>query len=104
VIATACSRRDLVHHGAMTAQLWKRSGEEPRVTFRCPWCDVVGVSPVLGRHEGRKTIWLLAGCPNIPCTRGVLIRVPTRARWSQLETDEDGLLIGPSCIFPHEAT
>lgn len=86
----------------MTAQLWKRVGEEPRVTFRCPWCDVVGVSPIHGRHEQREMIWLLAGCPNIPCGRGVMIKVPSRAPWAQLDTGDDGLLIAPSCVFPHE--
>ena len=86
----------------MTAQLWKREGEEPRVTFRCPWCDVVGVSVIHGRHEQRKMIWLLLGCPNIPCGRGVMVKVPTRHSWSSLETDDDGLLIAPSCVYPQE--
>jgi hypothetical protein len=87
--------------GAVTAQLWKRSGEEPRVTFRCPWCEVVGVSTILGRHESRRTIWLLAGCPNIPCGRGVLIRVPSKATWAQLDTGDDGLLLASTCVLPH---
>jgi hypothetical protein len=86
----------------VTAALYKREGEDPRVTFRCPWCAVVGVSPIHGRHESKKTIWLLAGCPNIPCGRGVLIRVPTRASWSQLDTGEDGLLLASTCVLPHD--
>ena len=91
-----------MHDGAVTAQLWKREGEDARVTFRCPWCDVVGVSRVYGRHEQRKRIWLLAGCPNIPCGRGVLIEVPSRAAWSQLDTGDDGLLLSPRCVHPHD--
>ena len=84
----------------MSAQLWKRGAEEPRITFRCPWCDVVGVSPVFGRYEQQRTIWLLAGCPNIPCARGVLIRVPSQSPWSQLDTGDAGLLLAPSCVLP----
>lgn len=84
----------------MSAQLWKRDGEEGRLTFRCPWCEVVGVSPVLGHHEQRATIWLLAGCPNVPCGRGVLIKVPSTTAWSRLDTGDDGLLLAPSCVFP----
>ena len=87
---------------SVSAQLWKRDGEEPRLTFRCPWCAVVGVSPVLGRHEQRSTIWLLAGCPNIPCGRGVMIKVPSVSAWSQLDTGDDGLLLAPNCVYPHE--
>jgi hypothetical protein len=86
----------------VTAQLWKRGSEEARVTFRCPWCAVVGVSPVYGRYEQRKAIWLLAGCPNIPCGRGVLIKVPSRSAWTQLDTGDDGLLLAPSCVFPRD--
>jgi hypothetical protein len=86
----------------VTAQLWKRGGEEARVTFRCPWCEVVGVSPVYGRYEQRSAIWLLAGCPNVPCGRGVLIKVPSPSAWAQLDTGDDGLLLAPSCVFPRE--
>ena len=86
----------------MTAQLWKRAGEEPRVTFRCPWCDVVGVSQIYGRHEQRRVHWLLAGCPNIPCGRGVMIRVSARAPWAQLDTGDDGLMLAASCVFPND--
>jgi hypothetical protein len=102
VITAASASRDFVHDASVTAQLWKRDGEEPRLTFRCPWCDVVGVSPVYGRHEQRTTIWLLAGCPNVPCGRGVLIKVPSVAAWSQLDTGDDGLLLAPTCVFPRE--
>jgi hypothetical protein len=102
VIATASTSRDFVHDASVSAQLWKRDGEEPRLTFRCPWCEVVGVSPVLGRHEQRSTIWLLAGCPNVPCGRGVLIRVPSASAWSQLDTGDEGMLLAPSCVYPHE--
>jgi hypothetical protein len=91
-----------VHHARVTAQLWKREGEDPRVTFCCPWCGVVGVSSVLGRHESKKTVWLLVGCPNIPCGRGVLIRVPTRAPWSKLDTGDDGMLLAATCVLPRE--
>ena len=87
---------------SVTAALYKRDGEEPRVTFRCPWCAVVGVSPIHGRVESKKTIWLLAGCPNIPCGRGVLIRVPSRTTWTELDTGEDGLLLATSCVIPQE--
>ena len=92
-----------MHDDRVSAQLWKRAGEEPRVTFRCPWCEVVGVSPVYGRYEHRTTIWLLAGCPNVPCARGVLIKVPAAAAWSQLDTGDDGMLLSPSCVYPREA-
>lgn len=104
MIATAAACRDLVHDDAVTAQLWKRAGEEPRVTFRCPWCAVVGASPVYGRYEHRGEIWLLAGCANVPCARGVLIRVPSVSPWAQLDTGDDGMLLAPSCVLPREDT
>jgi hypothetical protein len=101
VIEAAASSRAIVHDAsAMSAQLWKRGGEEARVTFRCPWCDVVGVSAVLGRHEQRDTIWLLAGCPNIPCGRGVLIQVPSREPWVRLDTGDAGMLLAQTCVLP----
>src|SRR3954469_11136042 len=84
----------------MSAQLWKREGQEPRLTFRCPWCDVVGVSPVFGRYEHKKTIWLLAGCPNVPCGRGVLVSVPSAEPWSRLDTGDDGMLLSAACVLP----
>ncbi|MGE5180980.1 MAG: hypothetical protein ACM31C_02915 [Acidobacteriota bacterium] len=84
----------------MTAQLWKRGDEEPRVTFRCPWCDVVGVSGVYGHYEQRKAIWLLVACPDVPCGRGVLVRVPTRSGWAMLDTGADGLLLDDRCVMP----
>jgi hypothetical protein len=87
----------------MSAQLWKRVGDEARVTFRCPWCDVVGVSVVHGRYEQRGAIWLLAGCPNVPCARGVLIRVPTAEPWTRLDTGDDGMLLAPACVLPRDA-
>ena len=102
VIAAAAGCGDLVHDVAVTAQLWKRSGEEARVTFRCPWCAVVGASPIYGRYEHRKEIWLLAGCPNVPCGNAVLIRVPSHAPWAQLDTGDDGILLAPSCVLPRE--
>ena len=86
----------------MTAQLWKREGEDPRITFRCPWCGVVGVSQIYGRHESRKAIWLLAGCPNIPCGRGVLIKVPSKSPWAKLDTGDDGMLLDARCVLPRE--
>ncbi len=84
----------------MTAQLWKRGDEEPTVTFRCPWCDVVGVSRVYGHYEQRKAIWLLVACPDVPCGRGVLVRVPTRSAWAMLDTGDDGLLLDDRCVMP----
>ncbi len=84
----------------MTAQVWKRGSDEPSVTFRCPWCDVVGLSRVHGHHEDRRDVWLLVGCPNVPCRRGVLIRVPKGRPWSDLETGEDGMLLGAACVHP----
>jgi hypothetical protein len=87
----------------MSAQLWKREGDDAaRVTFRCPWCDVVGVSPVFGRYEQKRIIWLLAGCPNVPCGRGVLISVPSQEPWARLDTGEDGMLLGPACVLPRD--
>lgn len=86
----------------MSAQLWKRDreGDDARVTFRCPWCDVVGVSRVHGRYEQRGTIWILAGCPNVPCSCGVLIRVPSPEPWTRLDTGDDGMLLAPACVLP----
>jgi hypothetical protein len=90
-----------VHDGVLvTAQLWKRSEEEARITFRCPWCDVVGVSRVYGVYEQRRAIWVLAACPNVPCARGVMIRVPTRSSWALLDTGADGLLLASTCVLP----
>src|SRR5688500_10924590 len=108
----------------MSAQLWKRVGDEARVTFRCPWCDVVGVSVVHGRYgqrgasglragcphgptarggsEQRGALWLLAGCPNVPRARGVLIRVPTAEPWTRLDTGDDGMLLAPACVLPRD--
>jgi hypothetical protein len=80
----------------MTAQLWKRDPAEPRVTFRCPLCDVVGVSS----HEDRADVWLLAGCPHYACRRGVLIRVPSVAPWDSLDTGDDGMLLAATCVLP----
>lgn len=84
----------------MSAQLWKRDGDDAQVTFRCPWCEVVGASSVHGRYEQRGTIWLLAGCPNVPCRRGVLIRVPSPEPWARLDTGDDGMLLSPACVLP----
>ena len=84
----------------VTAQLWKHGDAEPRVTFRCPWCDVVGVSRVHGRYEQRRAIWLLAACADPPCGRGVLVRVPTKTAWAELDTGEDGLLLATTCVMP----
>ena len=84
----------------MTAQLWKRGDAAPRVTFRCPWCDVVGASRVLGVHEQRADAWLLVACAHFACGRGVLVRVPSGTPWSALETDDDGLLLSSSCVLP----
>lgn len=86
----------------MSAQLWKREGEEPRVTFRCPWCDVVGASTLFGRYEQRNMIWLLAGCPNVPCRRGVLISVPSPEPWSRLDTGDEGMLLSAACVLPRD--
>ena len=75
------------------------------------------MSPVLGLHEQRprgkdrgapslgaegRAIWLLAGCPNVPCGRGVLIKVPSQSAGATLDTGDDGILVGPSCIYPRE--
>jgi hypothetical protein len=104
VTAAASSSRDIVHDaGSVTAQLWKRGDEEPRVTFRCPWCDVVGVSRVYGHYEQKKTIWLLVACADIPCGRGALIKVPSRQGWDRLDTGEDGLLLDGRCVLPPTA-
>jgi hypothetical protein len=85
----------------MTAQLWKRGpSSDARVTFRCPWCDVVGVSTIHGLHESRADVWLLAGCPHFACRRGVLIRVPSGTPWDHLDTGDDGLLLAASCVLP----
>ena len=70
------------------------------MTFRCPWCDVVCASAVLGRHEQRRDVWLLVGCAHVPCGRGVLIRVPDAAPWPDLDTGDAGLLLGPGCVLP----
>jgi len=84
----------------MSAQWWKLAVEDPRVRFRCPWCDVGAVSPVFGRYEQKRTIWLLAGCPNVPCRRGVLISIPSKEPWARLETGDDGLLLSAACVLP----
>lgn len=96
----AASSRDIVHDADVSAQLWKREGEEPRVTFCCPWCAVIGASPVYGHYDHRSESWVLAGCPNVPCGRGVLIRVP--AAWAQLDTGDDGILLSSSCVLPRD--
>jgi hypothetical protein len=84
----------------MTAQVWKRGSHEPSVTFRCPWCDVIGVSPIHGHTNDRRDVWLLVSCPYFACLRGVLIRVPHASPWSDLETTEDGILLSSDCILP----
>ena len=87
----------------MTAQVWKRGSAQPSVTFRCPWCDVVGASPVLGHHEDRRDVWLLLGCPNFGCRRGVMVRVPRGRPWSQLETPDEGILLGAARVHPRSS-
>jgi hypothetical protein len=96
----ACSVHDA--QGEMTAQVWKRGSAEPRVTFRCPWCDVVGASGVAGHHDQGTDVWLLVGCANFACRRGVMIRVPAASPWSRLETDDDGILLAAGCVHPRE--
>jgi hypothetical protein len=61
---------------------------------------VVGASLVLGHHEARRDVWLLAACPHFACMRGVLIQVPHAAPWSSLETPDDGLLLAADCVHP----
>ena len=46
------------------------------------------------------TIWLLVGCPNIPCGRGVLICVPSVEPWARLDTGDDGMLLAATCVLP----
>jgi len=87
----------------LTAQLWKARGETgARLTFRCPWCDVVGTAPACGRHETRGAVWLLAGCPEPSCGRGVLIEVPSAEPWGEIDTGERGLLLARSCVHPRQ--
>jgi len=100
VTVAAASSRDFVHDADVSAQLWKREGEEASVTFRCPWCEVVVASRVYGHYDHHAESWLLAGCPNVPCGRGVLIRVP--APWAQLDTGDDGILLASSCVLPRD--
>lgn len=87
----------------MTAQLWKRGDAAPRLTFRCPWCDVVSASNVLGHHEQRADVWLLVACANFRCERGVLVRVPNGSPWATLETTDEGMLLSSSCVLPSAA-
>lgn len=91
----------------MTAQLWKTSGQtEARLTFRCPWCDVVGTAPVLASHRARDAYWLFAGCPEPSCERGVMVRLPRVSRWGAwlgVDTGDDGLLLDRRCVFPTAA-
>lgn len=87
----------------MTAQLWKRSGEPTaRVTFRCPWCDVVGTAMTCGCHQAPAAAWLLIGCPEPTCQRGVMISVSTAAAgtWIELDTGDTGILLDRSRVYP----
>ncbi len=72
------------------------------MTFRCPWCDVVGASPVLGHHDDRRDVWLLVGCPNPGCRRGALVRVPAGSPWERLDTGDGGLLLADACVLPRQ--
>jgi hypothetical protein len=84
----------------MTAHLYKRGAADARLTFRCPWCDIVCASAVLGVHEHRADAWLLVACAHFACGRGVLIRVPNATPWPSLQTSDDGLLLASSCVMP----
>ena len=102
MIAAAVRARVVGHdvRGDMSAHVLKRRDAEPRVTFRCPWCDVVVASAVHGHLDQRADVWLLVGCARWTCGRGVLIRVPDAAPWAALETGDDGVLLGGGCVLP----
>ena len=88
----------------MTAQLWKLRGDvHARLTFRCPWCDVVGTTPVLATHSTRDGHYLFAACPEPLCSRGVMVRVSRGAgagEWDDVDTGERGLLLSRRCVYP----
>lgn len=88
----------------MTAQLWKRGDRgEARLTFECPWCEVVGSAPVLAVHEARDAYWLFAACPVPSCDRGVMVRVShavAGAGWLAVDTGQAGLLLDRTCLIP----
>lgn len=88
----------------MTAQLWKTAGQtDARVTFRCPWCDVVGTALVLATHQAHDAYWMFAGCPEPSCQSGVMIRLPRQKRggmWRELDTGPRGLLLDRRCVLP----
>lgn len=88
----------------MTAQLWKLGDRsDARLTFECPWCEVVGTSPVLAVHEARAAYWLFAACPVPSCDRGVMVRVSHAVAgpgWLAVDTGKAGLLLDRTCLIP----
>jgi hypothetical protein len=88
----------------VTAQLWKLGDRgDARLTFECPWCEVVGSSPVLAVHEARDAYWLFAACPVPTCDRGVMVRVShaiAATDWRTLDTGQLGLLLDRTCVIP----
>ena len=87
----------------MTLQVWKQRGEHTaRITFRCPWCDVTGVSQSHGHYAGAGAYWLLASCVEPSCARAVMIRVVSSSpTWDELDVGGDGLLLNRRSIHPH---
>ena len=89
------------HGDSVTVQLWKLGGDsDARVTFSCPWCEVTGTTIVAGYHASPREFWLLAGCPEPGCGRALLVRVPRRGSWLDLDGSEGGLLLDRSCVLP----
>jgi hypothetical protein len=86
----------------VTLQVWKLRGERAaRVTFRCPWCDVTGISEAHGNYRGAGAFWLLAACVDPSCARAVMIRVPSSApSWYDLDAGADGMLLNRRCMHP----
>ncbi len=86
---------------SVTVQLWKSGGSaDARVTFSCPWCEVTGTASVAGCHAAVRDFWLLAGCPAPECGRALLLRVPRRGPWLDLDGGAGGLLLDRSCVLP----